>query len=110
MKNALRGLPKKVYNLHKHTSFNFRILETIWNDEAGEWKITIDVDGAAKEDEADILVKGRISLSRLQKCANLPAILIVPSKWKMPNIPGLAGFKGKPGHSASATWYVYDPL
>jgi len=48
----------KKYNLDKHVSFNSRILETIWDDEVGKWKIKIDVNGSVKEDEADILVNG----------------------------------------------------
>lgn len=46
----------KKYNLDKHVSFNSRILETIWDDEVGKWKVKVDVNGEVKEDEADILV------------------------------------------------------
>jgi len=45
------------YNLTKHVELDSRILEAIWNDEIGRWKIKIDVKGTyIKEDEADILV------------------------------------------------------
>ncbi len=46
------------YNLAKHVQLNSKVLETIWDDEVGKWKIKVEVDGVVKEDEADILVNG----------------------------------------------------
>lgn len=46
------------YNLTKYVQFKSKVLETVWNQEAGKWKIKIEVDGVVKEDEADILLNG----------------------------------------------------
>lgn len=48
----------KKWSLGKHVQLKSKVLETIWDDEAGKWKIKVDVDGTVKEDEADILVNG----------------------------------------------------
>ncbi|TVY47159.1 putative sterigmatocystin biosynthesis monooxygenase, partial [Lachnellula occidentalis] len=72
------------YNLTKHVTLNAKVIETIWDEEAGKWKIKIEVDGLVKEDEADVLVNGSGFLNN----------------WKLPNIAGLDNFKGKLVHSA----------
>jgi cation diffusion facilitator CzcD-associated flavoprotein CzcO len=46
------------YNLDKYVSLKSKILETIWDDEAGRWKIKFDANGVVREDTADILVNG----------------------------------------------------
>lgn len=46
------------WNLDKHVQLNAKIIEAVWNEEEGKWKIKVDVDGVMKEDEADILVNG----------------------------------------------------
>jgi len=74
------------YNLDKHIQLKSKVLETVWDNEVGKWKIKVDVNGAVKEDEADILVNGTGFLN----------------KWKWPEISGLHDFKGKLVHSA--TW------
>lgn len=73
------------YNLMKNVQLNSKVLETIWDDEAGKWKIKVDVEGQVKEDEADILVNGTGFLN----------------KWKWPEVVGLHDFKGKLMHSAN---------
>ncbi|KIW84896.1 hypothetical protein Z517_00284 [Fonsecaea pedrosoi CBS 271.37] len=73
------------YNLDKHVTLKSRILETIWDDEVGQWKIKVDTNGAIQEDNADILINGTGFLN----------------KWKWPAIPGLHDFKGKLVHSAN---------
>ncbi|KAH0837416.1 hypothetical protein AYO21_12005 [Fonsecaea monophora] len=73
------------YNLDKHVTLKSRILETIWDDEVGQWKIKVDTNGAIQEDTADILINGTGFLN----------------KWKWPAIPGLHDFKGKLVHSAN---------
>ncbi|OAP62890.1 hypothetical protein AYL99_02117 [Fonsecaea erecta] len=73
------------YNLDKYVSLKSKILETIWDDEAGRWKIKFDANGVVREDTADILVNGSGFLN----------------KWKWPAIPGLHDFKGKLVHSAN---------
>ncbi|OQV07306.1 hypothetical protein CLAIMM_11760 isoform 2 [Cladophialophora immunda] len=73
------------YNLDKYVSLKSKILETIWDDEAGQWKIKFDANGVVREDTADILVNGSGFLN----------------KWKWPAIPGLHDFKGKLVHSAN---------
>ncbi|OAL38894.1 hypothetical protein AYO20_01645 [Fonsecaea nubica] len=73
------------YNLDKYVTLKSRILETIWDDEVGQWKIKVDANGAIQEDTADILINGTGFLN----------------KWKWPAIPGLHDFKGKLVHSAN---------
>jgi cation diffusion facilitator CzcD-associated flavoprotein CzcO len=46
------------YGLDERVSFNSKVLEAIWDEESGKWKIKVDVNGTVKEDEADILVNG----------------------------------------------------
>lgn len=77
----------KKYDLQKHVKLDTKVLETIWDDEVGKWKIKVQVDGKTVEDEADILVNGSGFLN----------------KWQWPQIEGLHNFKGKLVHSAR--WY-----
>jgi len=46
------------YKLDKYVSLKSKVLETVWDDEVGKWKIKVDVNGAVIEDEADVLVNG----------------------------------------------------
>jgi hypothetical protein len=46
------------YDLDKHVQLKARVLEAIWHDDVGKWKVKIDVNGAIKEDDADIMVNG----------------------------------------------------
>ena len=44
------------FGLDEHIQFKTKVQETIWDEESGKWKITIEQDGKVKVDEADILV------------------------------------------------------
>lgn len=46
------------YNLDKYVSLKSKVLETVWDDEVGKWKIKVDVNGVVQDDEADILLNG----------------------------------------------------
>ncbi len=39
-------------------SLKSKVLETVWDDEVGKWKIKINTNGVLQEDTADILVNG----------------------------------------------------
>lgn len=57
-KEILAYIKKTVikYGLDKHVTFKSKVLETVWDNEAGKWKVKVDVNGDIKDDEADILV------------------------------------------------------
>jgi cation diffusion facilitator CzcD-associated flavoprotein CzcO len=46
------------YNLDERVKFDSKVLGTNWDEDAGKWKITVDINGTITEDEADILVNG----------------------------------------------------
>lgn len=64
---------------------NSKVLEAIWDEESGKWKVKIDQNGVIKEDEAEIFVSATGNLNN----------------WKWPNIEGLSDFKGKLVHTAA---------
>jgi hypothetical protein len=47
-----------IHQKSKHVQLNSKVISTIWDEDAGKWKIKVEVDGAIVEDEADILVNG----------------------------------------------------
>lgn len=73
------------WNLDDHVELNSKVVETIWNEESGKWKLKIDQNGTIKEDEAEILVNATGHLN----------------DWQWPKIEGLFGFKGKLLHTAA---------
>jgi cation diffusion facilitator CzcD-associated flavoprotein CzcO len=44
------------WGLDEHVQLNSRVTESVWDDEAGKWKVKIEQSGKIKEDEADIFV------------------------------------------------------
>lgn len=44
------------YDLRKHIELNTSVLETIWDEGSGKWKIKLEHSGQVKEDEADFLI------------------------------------------------------
>ncbi|KAF2865692.1 hypothetical protein BDV95DRAFT_506385 [Massariosphaeria phaeospora] len=73
------------YDLEKYVQFKTTVEDATWNEERGQWKVTIlGPDGKRVEDWCDILISGSGVLN----------------SWKYPNIPGLDLFKGKLMHSA----------
>ncbi|KAH8586758.1 hypothetical protein B0O99DRAFT_528052, partial [Bisporella sp. PMI_857] len=73
------------YGLQKHVQLRSRVMETVWDDNTGRWRIKVNIDGNIQEDMADILVDATGFLN----------------KWRWPNIPGLHDFEGKLVHSAN---------
>ncbi|KAK4925277.1 hypothetical protein LTR66_016410 [Elasticomyces elasticus] len=74
------------WGLDEKVELNSKVIESVWDEESGKWKVKIDQNGVIKEDEADILVNG----------------IGLVNDWKLPNINGLHDFKGKLVHTA--TW------
>jgi cation diffusion facilitator CzcD-associated flavoprotein CzcO len=44
------------WGLDEHVQLNSKVTESVWDDEAGKWKVKIEQSGKVKEDEADIFV------------------------------------------------------
>ncbi|CAJ2500396.1 Uu.00g032490.m01.CDS01 [Anthostomella pinea] len=72
------------YGLNKNLQLNTKILETIWDEDSGKWKIKLEHDGKVMEDEADVLINATGFLNN----------------WEWPDIKGLKDFKGKLVHTA----------
>ena len=48
----------KKWGLDEKVELNSKVIESVWDEESGKWKVKIDQNGVIKEDEADILVNG----------------------------------------------------
>ncbi|KAF7516141.1 hypothetical protein PCG10_002426 [Penicillium crustosum] len=72
------------WNLDKDIQFNSRVTKTVWDDEAGKWKVEVNQGGTIMHDEADILVNASGFLNK--------------TSW--PDIEGLSSFKGKLLHTS----------
>lgn len=72
-----------------HIRLKHTLVSAVWDDENSKWRLRISRDNGNGQEEfddtADVLFLGVGSLSR----------------WKMPDIPGLDGFKGQIIHSAA---------
>lgn len=44
------------FDLKKYIQFESRVVEAIWDEDLGKWKLKIDQNGTIKEDEVDFLV------------------------------------------------------
>lgn len=75
------------YKLDEPIQFNSKVVSTIWDDEAGKWRIKVrKLDtNTIIEDEAHILINASGFLN----------------KWSWPQIKGIESFKGKLLHSAA---------
>ncbi|KAE8418513.1 hypothetical protein BDV36DRAFT_295153 [Aspergillus pseudocaelatus] len=73
------------WNLYDNIDLNSKVVEAIWDEAAGKWKVKVEQNGVIKEDEAEIFVSASGPLS----------------KWKLPNIPGMNEFGGKLVHTAA---------
>ncbi|VDC04248.1 unnamed protein product [Peniophora sp. CBMAI 1063] len=77
------------YEVTPHIRLKHTLLSAVWDDENNKWRLRICRDSGNEQEEfddtADVLFLGVGSLSR----------------WKMPDIPGLASFKGQVIHSAA---------
>ncbi|CCX31763.1 Similar to Putative sterigmatocystin biosynthesis monooxygenase stcW; acc. no. Q00730 [Pyronema omphalodes CBS 100304] len=72
------------HGLEKNIKFQSKVIESIWSEADGKWKLVIERDGTRFNDECDIFI-------------NAAGIL---NHWKWPEITGLHDFKGKLMHSA----------
>ncbi|GAD93961.1 hypothetical protein AN0025.2 [Paecilomyces variotii No. 5] len=74
----------KKWNLDRDVRLEHKVLEAIWQEDRGQWKLTVENDGQKFVEEADFLISGQGVLST----------------WRWPNIPGINDFKGHKCHSA----------
>jgi cation diffusion facilitator CzcD-associated flavoprotein CzcO len=44
------------YDLDRYVSYNSKLIESIWDEESGKWKVKVEKEGGAIEDECDVLV------------------------------------------------------
>lgn len=49
----------KKWNLDRDIKLNHRVLETVWQEENGKWKVTVENGGQRLVEYADILVSGQ---------------------------------------------------
>lgn len=77
------------YGLNKYIKLKHRVESAVWDDEAGEWEVTVrDLDNDTTiVDRCNVLVNGNGVLN----------------DWKWPNIKGLHSFKGILEHTANYT-------
>ncbi|OQV09345.1 hypothetical protein CLAIMM_13475 [Cladophialophora immunda] len=74
----------KKWNLDRNIKFNHRVIEAVWQEESGKWKVTIQNGGRHLVEYADLLISGQGVLD----------------KWKWPDIKGFHKFQGHKCHSA----------
>ncbi|OQV00815.1 hypothetical protein CLAIMM_06263 [Cladophialophora immunda] len=84
----------EAYGVDRFVKLNSLVKEAVWSESKGKWKLQIEdlTSGTTFSDEAEVLINAAGFLN----------------KWKMPDIPGLADFKGKLIHSAQ--WDAKYPL
>lgn len=73
------------WNLDRDIKLNHRVMETMWQEDLGKWKVTVENSDRTFVEYADILVSGQGVLN----------------KWRWPKIEGLDTFKGHKCHSAA---------
>ncbi|KXJ85358.1 hypothetical protein Micbo1qcDRAFT_223282 [Microdochium bolleyi] len=74
------------HELHRHISFNSRVIKTNWQEKPGKWTVHVCGDsGIVEQHDGDILI-------------NASGIL---NDWKWPDIKGLNTFKGHLVHTAA---------
>ncbi|KAL1866252.1 hypothetical protein Plec18167_009092, partial [Paecilomyces lecythidis] len=72
------------YELARQVQFNSKLLESIWDEASGKWKLKLDQNGTIISDECDILINSSGFLN----------------EWKWPEIPDRGSFEGKMLHTA----------
>ncbi|RVX75122.1 hypothetical protein B0A52_01399 [Exophiala mesophila] len=75
----------KKWDLERDIHLNHKVVEAVWQEDLGQWKITVETEGRTFVDYADFLISGQGVLNN----------------WKWPNIQGLSDFKGYKCHSAA---------
>ncbi|OAG43077.1 hypothetical protein AYO21_02696 [Fonsecaea monophora] len=79
------------WNLERDVKYNHRVTGAYWQEDRGQWQVTVEHNGAVIQEYADILISAQGFLNN----------------WKWPSIPGLSQFTGKKVHSAN--WdHEYD--
>ncbi|RFU28543.1 hypothetical protein B7463_g7793, partial [Scytalidium lignicola] len=109
----------KKWDLDRDVQLNKKVIGAYWQEDRGQWKLTVEHKGAQREEYADILISGQgflkfVSLFTFpsQRTNNFYLTLCMtrnvhadfsssPSLWKWPDIEGLHSFKGKLVHSAN---------
>ncbi|KAF2649793.1 FAD/NAD(P)-binding domain-containing protein [Lophiostoma macrostomum CBS 122681] len=74
----------KKWNLDRDLQLNTKVVGANWNEELGQWKVTVEHQGVQREDWCHVLISGQG--------------VLVHENW--PNIPGFKSFKGHITHSA----------
>lgn len=73
------------YRVRDRCVFNTKVIACVWSEDAGQWRVTVEgKDGEQRIIEANAVINAHGPLNR----------------WQMPNIPGLADFKGPAMHTA----------
>jgi len=81
----------KKWNLDRDVQLNTRVVSVYWEEEPGQWKVTVEHKGVLRDEYADIIISAQGFLNA----------------WKWPDIPGLHDFQGHKVHSAA--WdHSYD--
>lgn len=81
----------KKWDLDRDVQLNSKVVGLHWQDQLGQWKVTVEHNGIQRVEYADIVISAQGFLN----------------SWKWPNIPGLHNFKGHKVHSAA--WdHSYD--
>ncbi|EXJ70265.1 uncharacterized protein A1O5_06333 [Cladophialophora psammophila CBS 110553] len=75
----------KKWNLDQDVKLSHRVIETVWQAESGQWKVTVESEGRQWDEYAEVLVSGQGVLN----------------SWQWPEIEGLHDFKGHKSHSAN---------
>lgn len=79
------------WNLDRDLQLNTKVTGAYWQEDLGQWKVTVEAGGQRRDEYADIVVAAQGFLST----------------WKWPDISGLQKFQGHKVHSAS--WdHSYD--
>lgn len=75
----------KKWDLDRDIQLNTRVVGAQWQEEKGQWKVTVEHAGTQREDYCHVLLNAQGLLNH----------------WTWPNIPGLHDFKGHKVHSAA---------
>ncbi|KAI9148728.1 putative sterigmatocystin biosynthesis monooxygenase stcW [Paramyrothecium foliicola] len=75
----------KKWNLDRDLQFNTRVVEACWQEESGQWIVTVEHEGVRRDEYCHVLISAQG--------------VLVHESW--PNVPGLKDFKGHVTHSAS---------
>ncbi|OQV00216.1 hypothetical protein CLAIMM_05744 [Cladophialophora immunda] len=77
------------WNLYRDIQLNTRVVGAFWDDERGQWKVTVNKEGQSRDEWADVLINGQGILERV--CLT----------YQWPDIKGLKDFRGHRVHSAN---------